>query len=544
MSFRINLSIFLLLISLCSGFAQNLSKPKLVLGIVVDQMRFDYLYKYWDRYQDNGFKKLIREGFQCKNLQYNYVPTYTGPGHTSIYTGTTPARHGVVSNNWYDLNQKRSIYCTQDDSVITIGSGSIGVGKMSPRNMLSTTVGDELRIASNLKSRVFGIALKDRASILPAGHAANAAYWFDGKSGNWVTSSFYGDKLPDWLSSYNKTQPAQKYLNGSWETLYKINTYTASKEDNSPYEKLFAGKASPEFPYNLKELMELNGGQGLIKATPFGNTITKELAIELIKQEKLGKGESTDMLCLSFSSTDYVGHHFGTDAIETEDTYLRLDKDLAELITFLETSLGKENILIFLTADHGGATVPAYLMDQRAPGGYIDYAGIEAKASDWIKNTTKLDSVILQLTNDQIYLDVNKIARAGKDVKKIEQLLADSLLLLEGIQCTSTSTLMKNEEYTYGIKSFIQKGYYAKRSGHVFMSLEPNWMEYARTGTTHGSAYSYDTRVPMLWYGWKIEVGETAQPYFIDDIAPTLSWMLDIPFPNATSGKPIEVKMR
>lgn len=524
--------------------SQTEKKPALVVGIVVDQMRFDYIYKYWNRYGNDGFKKLVREGYQCKNLQYNYVPTYTGPGHSSIYTGTTPERHGIVSNDWFDLKLNKSVYCTDDSTVSTVGSSTVSVGKMSPRNLLSTTVGDELRVASNLKSRVYGIALKDRASILPAGHSANAAYWFDGSSGNWVSSTFYLNELPKWLIDYNATQPGMKYLSKPWETLHELSTYTASLPDSTPYETPYKGTKSVKFPYNLPELMTLSGGQNLIRATPFGSTITKEFAIELIKQEKLGKNQSTDMLCVSFSSPDYIGHQFGTDAVETEDTYLRLDRDLAEFLKFLESWVGKEEVLVFLTADHGGATVPAYLMDLKVPGGYMDYRNVETKAKVWLKASTGLDNALVKVTNDQIYLNESAIAKAGKDLNEIEQMLADSLLKLEGIHATCAAYLIQRYEYTQGTRSQIQKGYYAKRSGHVMMTLEPNWMEYHKTGTTHGSPYSYDTRVPMLWYGWKVQHGESAQPYYIDDIAPTVSWMLNIPFPNATSGKPIAIPLK
>lgn len=544
MTKRFSIWLFLLFAANSCLWAQAEKRPALVVGIVVDQMRFDYIYKYWNRYGDGGFKKLVREGYQCKNLQYNYVPTYTGPGHSSIYTGTTPERHGIVSNDWFNIKANKSVYCTDDSTVQTVGSSTVSVGKMSPRNLLSTTVGDELRVATNRASRVYGIALKDRASILPAGHIANGAFWFDGQSGNWVSSTFYMNELPVWLQEYNKTQPAMTYLSKTWETLYDIKTYTASLPDSTPYETPYKGTKSITFPYNFPEIRQVSLGQGLIKASPFGSTITKEFAIELIKAEKLGKNKATDMLCVSFSSPDYIGHQFGTDAVETEDTYLRLDKDLEEFLKFLETWLGKNEVLVFLTADHGGATVPSYLMDLKVPGGYMDYSNVETKAKYWLKQATGIDNALVKVTNDQIYLNEAAIAKAGKNLNEIEQLLADSLLKIDGIHATSAAYLIQRNEYTSGTRSHIQKGYYAKRSGHVMMTLEPNWIEYHKTGTTHGSPYSYDTRVPMLWYGWRVVPGETEKPYYIDDIAPTLSWMLNIPFPNATSGNPIAIPLK
>ncbi|MCB0819561.1 MAG: alkaline phosphatase family protein [Bacteroidetes bacterium] len=519
--------------------AQKPEQPKLVVGIIVDQMRFDYLYKYYDRYGKNGFRRLIADGYQCKNLKYNYVPTYTGPGHSSVYTGTTPAYHGIVSNDWIDIQTGKSVYCASDNTVSTVGSSTVKVGKMSPANLLSTTIGDELRLSGNMQSRVFGVALKDRASILPAGHLANAAYWFDGASGNWVSSTYYMQELPKWLEKYNASQPAMKYLNGSWETLYPVDSYKASLPDSNPYEKKFKGRESSVFPYNLKELMEQNGGQEIIKATPFGNSITREMAQLLIEQENLGKGKFTDMLCVSFSSTDYVGHSFGTDAVETEDTYLRLDQEIATLLDFLDARYGRSGYLLFLTADHGGANVPKYLMDMHVPGGYMDYGPVLTQAQEIVKSVIGRDSGVVAITNDQIYLQPDVIKKSGKTMREVEDALAEELLGVNGILSTSTAWDMQHYEYTGGVRSLIANGYYAKRSGHVMMSPEPNWIEYDTTGTTHGSPYSYDTRVPMIWFGYTISKGETPLPYYINDIAPTISWLLNIPFPNACSGNPI-----
>ena len=537
-------AIFFLISGLQLAAGAESKPPRLVVGIVVDQMRFDYLYKYYNRYKDNGFKRLIRDGYQCKNLKYNYVPTYTGPGHSSIYTGTTPAYHGIVSNDWIDISSGKSVYCASDSKVSTVGSSTVKVGKMSPANLLSTTVGDELRLASNMRSRVFGVALKDRASILPAGHLANASYWFDGASGNWVSSTYYMEKLPDWLSKYNASQPAMNYLNGSWETMYPIASYTSSLPDNNLYEKKFKGKTTPEFPYDLKSLMSLNGGQDMIKTTPFGNTITREMAQKLIEEEKLGSSEFTDMLCISFSSPDYVGHSFGTDAVETEDTYLRLDEEIARLLTFLDERYVKDNYLVFLTADHGGAHVPKYLLDLKVPGGYMNYGPVLDKSQKIVRDFIGRDSGIVGITNDQIYLNEEVIEKSGKSLRELEQKLADVLIHDKGIISTSTSWNMQNYDYTKGLKLLVQNGYYAKRSGHVMMIPETNWIEYDTTGTTHGSPYAYDTRVPMLWMGGGIQPGETPLPYAISDIAPTVSWLLNIPFPNACSGNPIPLPLK
>jgi predicted AlkP superfamily pyrophosphatase or phosphodiesterase len=318
-------------------------KPKLVVGIVVDQMRYDYLHKYMEDYGNDGFRKLLNEGYSFDNAAYNYVPTYTGPGHASIYAGTTPARHGIVANEWIDPISAEPMYCVADKQVKTIGSKTEEVGKMSPRNMIASNVCDELKIFSNKRSKVFGIALKDRSAILPAGHAADAAYWFDGESGCFVSSSYYTQQLPLWLAKFNSKQLAMKYLNETWDLLLPADRYDESLADDNPYEGKFAGKEKPVFPYNLKELMPNNGGQNFIRSTPLGNTLTLNLAKELIANEALGKDEHCDMLAISFSSPDYIGHKFGTDARETQDCYLRLDRDLAELLRFTEEVVGNES---------------------------------------------------------------------------------------------------------------------------------------------------------------------------------------------------------
>jgi predicted AlkP superfamily pyrophosphatase or phosphodiesterase len=314
--------------------------------------------------------------------------------------------------------------------------------------------------------------------------------------------------------------------------------------DNNLYEKKFKGKTTPEFPYDLKSLMSLNGGQDMIKTTPFGNTITREMAQKLIEEEKLGSSEFTDMLCISFSSPDYVGHSFGTDAVETEDTYLRLDEEIARLLTFLDERYGKDNYLVFLTADHGGAHVPKYLLDLKVPGGYMNYGPVLDKSQKIVRDFIGRDSGIVGITNDQIYLNEEVIEKSGKSLRELEQKLADVLIHDKGIISTSTSWNMQNYDYTKGLKLLVQNGYYAKRSGHVMMIPETNWIEYDTTGTTHGSPYAYDTRVPMLWMGGGIQPGETPLPYAISDIAPTVSWLLNIPFPNACSGNPIPLPLK
>lgn len=511
------------------------STPKLVVGIVVDQMRYDYIYRFWDKYGTDGFKRLVNEGYFCRNTNYNYVPTYTGPGHASVYTGTTPAVHGIISNNWYVPGSKNEVYCATDTSVRGVGVGpEVAEGKRSPQRMLTTTVGDQLRLSSNMQSKVIGIALKDRASILPAGHTANAAYWFDEKSNLWISSTFYMNALPQWVSDFNTQKKPQQYLAQDWTTLLPAAQYTQSITDLNGYEGKFPGETTTGFPHKSAAI------SANIKATPWGNDLTKDFALATIKAENLGKGTATDFLAVSFSSTDYVGHMFGPQSMEVEDTYLRLDKDLAELLKFLDTWVGKQNVVVFLTADHGAVENPQYLIDNKIPAGFFN----EKMAVDSLKKMLKKQygdtTLLLAYSNQQVFLNHNLIRSKNWNQTEIENRVADLFLGFTGVETTVTATALRNTQFTDKPRSLVQLGWNATRSGDVCVVYQPGWFEDGfRTGTTHGAPWSYDTHVPLLWYGWKIKNGSSDEAQNITDIAPTVCQLLNIQFPNGCTGKPI-----
>lgn len=506
--------------------AQIKEAPKLVVGIVIDQMRYDYIYRYWEKYENKGFKRLVNEGFFCKNTNFNYAPTFTGPGHASIYTGTTPSVHGIIANNWFVSDSNKTIYCTDGK-----------YGQMSPENMLTTTITDELRLSNNMKSKVIGISLKDRGAILPAGHTANAAYWFEGTHGNWISSAYYANKLPLWVNEFNKKEMAKKYLSQPWKTLMPIETYSESLTDDNPYEGLFKEESKSVFPHNLPEIAKISG-LNLIRTTPSGNSLTKDFAIETIKSENMGKGKYPDFLTISFSSTDYIGHQYGTNSIEIEDTYLRLDKDLGELIDFLDSSLGSKNVLVFLTADHGATEAPAYLTANKIPSGFFQSDPVIYSLKKFL-NAVYGDSLVLDYSNQQIFLNHKVMTQKKINSDEIQNAVADFMLPIKGIANVLTATSLKNTEFKEGTNALIQNGYSEKRSGDVLINLEPSWIEYGKTGTTHGSAYNYDTHVPLLWYGWNIKNGNSAEAVNITDIAPTLAQFLNIQNPSGCTGKMI-----
>lgn len=514
--------------------SSSFSSPKLVVGIVVDQMRYDYIYRFWNKFGNNGFKKLINEGFFCKNTMYNYVPTYTGPGHASIYTGSTPSIHGIIANIWYDKFQGKKVYCTDDANVNTVGSNS-PAGKMSPALMLTTSISDQLRLSNNKGSKVISISIKDRAAILPGGHLANGAYWFDPSTGKFITSTYYMSQLPAWVDDFNKRQMADGYLSKSWNTLLPIDQYSESLPDDNKYEGLFSGESKPVFPHNLPEIKKSTGYE-LLASTPFGNTFTKDFAVEAIKSEQLGKGKFTDFLAISFSPTDYIGHQFGSNSVELEDTYLRLDNDLAALLSFLDSYQGKNNVLLFLTADHAAVETPAYLTDQKIPSGYFNSGHVVGSLKYFFANTYG-DSLVEYYANQQIYLKHKIIDEKKLNINELTQKAISYLIGFEGIAgIVSGNELSQRND---GVNLLIQNGYSPKRSGDIIITLQPGWIEWEHTGTTHGSPYSYDTHVPLIWYGWEVKQGYSSELINITDIAPTLADMLNIQAPNGCIGKPI-----
>ncbi|MGB5435960.1 MAG: alkaline phosphatase PafA [Maribacter sp.] len=512
--------------------------PKLVVGIVVDQMRYDYITRFWDHFGDDGFKRLVYEGFNCKNNHFNYAPTSTGPGHTSIYTGTTPATHGIIGNNWYDKELNAEVYCASDDKYHSVGTTS-DAGKMSPHRMLVTTVTDQLRLHTQMRGKTIAVALKDRGAVLPGGHTANAAYWFYGSTeGHWITSSFYMDKLPKWVNDFNASNIAAGYKK-PWTTLKDINTYLESGLDNTKYEGLFDGEVTPTFPHDLPKLWASNGDYDIIKATPFGNSITADFAIAALDGEKLGADNITDFLAVSFSSTDYVGHNFGVNSKEVQDTYIRLDRDLARFLEALDKKVGENDYTLFLTADHAAIHVPAYLQDHHIPAGYMDGGELKTKFMEFLKYKYGTTDIVKNSSNLQLFLDHDIIKNLDLKIGEVQETIARELLTYKDIDRVYTGQQMWENEYTEGIPYILQNGYNQKRSGDVLMVLKPGMVSYPKTGSTHGSPQIYDTHVPLLFYGKGIQKGATTKQTEISDVAPTISALLGIAFPNGNIGKPI-----
>ncbi len=545
------------LLATCLGlYAQEtLDRPRLIIGIVVDQMRYDYLYRFYPLYGPDGFKRLLNEGFSCENALYNFAPTYTGPGHAAIYTGTTPAVNGIIANEWFDREMGRMRYVTSDPTVNAVGANEpkARVGQHSPRVLLSSTISDELRLAFAMQSKVVGICLKDRGSILPAGHFPNACYWFDDATGNWITSTYYPDStgLPEWVMAFNRQKRAHTYLSGLWEKLYP-QPYAESFDN---WEKYKAGDYKPmslvvprAFPYSLRFWRDSLGskyGYGLLRFVPEGNTFTLDFALEAIEQMALGKDEYPDMLCLSFSAPDYCGHQFGIHAEEVQDLYLRLDREIARLLAFVDERIGKERALIFLTGDHGAAETPAHLLDLGAPAGVFPESALQDTLNALLKKRFKVAFDLVQaVANQQIWLYRERIDALGISRAAVVEAIKAFLRKQPGVYDVLTVEEAMRLPAEYPFIAEIRRGLHPKRSGDLLFLLEPGWHAddayFGRGGTTHGSPYPYDTHVPLVWYGWKIPMGQTVETVSITDIAPTLAALLRIMRPNGCSGKVIE----
>ena len=473
-------------------------RPKLIVGIVVDQMRWDYLSRYYDKFGEDGFRRLIDQGYSFDNCLINYLPTVTAIGHASAYTGTTPAFHGICGNNFYIDGRKT--YCTSDQSVDPVGSDNRKSGCMSPINLLSTTIGDQLRLHTDFKSKVIGISYKDRAAILPAGHSATAAYWLDTKNRQFITSTYYMKELPKWAKDYNKQ-------------LVKNEEFKQVGRDVGLY--------------------------------PLTGHITTDMAIAALKGEELGEGDETDMLCVSYSQTDVIGHKWGTRGEHTDEAYLELDKDLARLFAALDEQVGRGNYLAFLTADHAAAHNYQFMQDHKLAAGKWSSGDVREELEKYVSQQLgNSKPVLLGVADYRYFLDHQGIAQQGLQLQRVKDVVMDFLR-----QCPNIHFVVDFEKAaTAPVPAFLRErilcGYNFRRSGDIIVCLEPGFYEFGSwsspVGTTHGEWNPYDAHIPLLFYGWKIPHGASSKEVHITDIAPTVCSLIHIQQPNACIGESLQ----
>ena len=515
-------------------------KPKLIVQLVVSQMRFDYLNRYWDKFGNNGFKVLVNEGTYCRNARYNYLLTQAYPGLATIATGANPSVHGIISDKWFNRNTGNLVEATADEKVNTIG-GSFFSGKHSAKNLVTSTFGDELKL-TNANSKVISIAPDAGSAILLGGHSANGMYWFDTEKGLWVSSSYYTDALPAWLDTFNSKGFAKLYTEREWKALQPIEKYEeadtsavkSAEKKKGLAEKLkgmmdgIIGKPQPKTDY--KALLE----------NPYGNLLTKDMAIAAIAGENLGADDNTDLLCITFSTNRFIGSKFGPHSIEMEDTYLRLDRELAHFFEFINSTVGKENCLFILTSDQGVASTPDYLEKSKIPGGYFDPKKAMILLGSYLNALYGQGNWIMGYHDKQIYLNRKLIEDSNLNLADFQQKVAGFMLEFSGVANSTTAHNLQNGHFATGIMVKFQNSYNQRRSGDVIINLEPGWVERNGSITSANSPYDYDSHVPLIFYGWKAKRKSVLTPVYINDIAPTLSILLGITWPNGATGTPIK----
>ena len=495
------------------------------MGIVIDQMRFEMLERYSTTLSDDGFKKLQAEGFSFNNCKYNYIPTYTGPGHASIFSGQNPTTHGIISNDWYDRSTNKMVYCVEDNEVKTIGSKGKS-GNRSPKNFKSQSIADIIK--QNDKSKTFGVSIKDRGAILPAGQKADGAFWLD-ETNTFVSSSYYGHSLPHWLKVFNEKGLASQYAQLTWNLSLSPSAYMNSDEDLRKCESNYL-KKKPEFPYPLKEVSEKKGA-GVIKYTPYGNTLLTDLALELIVNEELGLDEYTDFLSVSYSSTDYAGHAFGPRSLEVQDMYIKLDLEIARLIDQLDSQVGKGNYTLFLTSDHGAVDCPG---TKANPNEYVDSEAIKARVDSICEVEYGL-KLVSHISNFQIWFDHALINEMFLNVDDVAFVVAEKMIEYNDgkafAQCWTKGDLMMCDEPTC---LQFKNAFDEDLSGDAFfMTTEGYLYSSSNIGTSHGTGYSYDTHVPFILYGANVNRGSSSSEIIIQDIVPTLLNLIEV-MPNTT----------
>ncbi|HMQ62515.1 MAG TPA: alkaline phosphatase family protein [Flavilitoribacter sp.] len=512
--------------------------PKLVVGIVIDQMRYDYLYRFQGDMSETGFKRLLREGNVMHDGHYAYVPTLTAPGHSCIYTGTGPAMNGIIGNNWYSRPENRVVYCAEDSTANTVGSGSVN-GKMSPRRLTSTTLADQLELATNRRSKPIGISLKDRGAIMPVGYLADGAYWYDGSNGHFITSDYYRKSLPDWVEKFNDRKLPDQFLDQPWTTLLPLDRYDETLPDDQPKERPFLNTERPVFPYDLKKITSVQrfgvgeSKYGILMSSPYGNSLTLEMAKAAIEGEQLGQDSITDLLAVSFSSTDYIGHQFGPQSVEIQDIYLRLDLTLSNLFQYLDSKIGLNNVLIFLTADHAAADIPGYISP---PAGYFKAGDFEEGLRQHLVKKFKKDPVE-SFINEQLYF--TKPLYVDKD--KLEGEVRAYAAGFPGVYGIIPLDDFGKCVTDPSVCDKIRKGIMPDRSGDLYVQLYPGWIAnyYEKGGTTHGSPYAYDTHVPIIFFGWEVRHSDNRERVWVEDIAPTVCDILHITRPSGCTGSVI-----
>lgn len=520
--------------------ASHAAEPKLVLLVTVDALRGDMPWRFKQRLTSNGFRRLMDQGVAYSQAHYRHSTTFTAVGHATIATGGNVAQHGLAGNDWYDQVRRRRVYCVEDEDHMIIGQAPQLHEGTSPRNLTSSTFGDELVLASGGRSRVFSVSMKDRGAILTGGHLGKA-FWYS-NTGNFVTSTFYYDQYPDWVDAWNKAAHAERFQNAQWTLLHDRETYIYAERDDRPTEFSYKNLGRV-FPHPLGN-PDRNDFHATLRRTPMGDELTLDFVQQLMTHEKLGQTAATDVLAVSLSATDYIGHAFGPNSLEWEDNMLRLDRSLAGFFEFIDKHVGLDKTLIVLSSDHGMNAIPEHLLGLGMTAGRHDAPKFIKTANAGLKRrfTTERDLVI-EFLNPSLYLDVRAVAELGLDVSEVERALAKEMLKIPGFALASTRTdLLAGNVTSDPILAKVQRAFHPRRSGNVMLVQDVSWYlspNPRASSAMHGSPYAYDTYVPIMFAGPGIPARTVHRSVGPEDIAPTITGYLGIKPPSGSTGTPL-----
>ncbi len=493
----------ILLLAFTSLLPADPPPPKLVVAVVIDQFRYDYLTRFRSEY-NAGFVRLLTKGAVFTNARYEHFPTVTAIGHSTFLSGATPSMSGIIGNDWYDRQEGKTVTSVGDPSTRLLGSDRETAGS-SPRRMLVDTLGDELKMSNGSRSKVIGISLKDRAAILPAGHMADAAYWFDSRTGNFVSSTYYFADLPQWAKDFNSSHPADQYRGATF----------LSKTMPAPGPALYSA----------------------IDASPYGNEIIERFAEAAIQAEKLGQRGVTDILTVSFSANDYVGHANGPDSPEVHEISLQTDRLLEKFFQALDQSVGMDNILLVLTGDHGVAPLPETNTARKMPGGRLPLGAVTKTVQAALVSKYGDGDWVVSNSEHSIYLNWNLIAAKNLDRAEVDRAAAAAAWTIPHVfRVYTRDQLMAGGALEDQVGRRVMNGFYARRSADMEVLLEPYWI-FTQTGATHGTTFSYDAHVPVIFLGAGIKPGRYDNAIAVNDIAPTLATILGVETPSGSIGR-------
>ncbi|MGH9837398.1 MAG: alkaline phosphatase family protein [Blastocatellia bacterium] len=518
-----------------NGNSSPAKKVRLVVGIVIDQFRADYLTRFEDQFGEGGFKRMLRDGANFTNAHYIHMPTYTACGHATFMSGATPAMNGIIGNEWWDRESAKRVTSVSDANVKLLG-GTEGASGMSPAKQIGSTLGDELKLASIGQSKVVGISFKDRSAILPAGKSPNGAYWYDAKTGNLVSSTWYFSDLPDWVKRFNREMRPDRWFGKRWERLLPESAYARSTADDVTFEKFAAGT---KFPYTITGGEEKPGPKFFtaFEYTPFANDYLVDFAKAAVEAEQLGADDVTDLLTVSFSANDLVGHFYGPYSQEVQDMTLRTDRTLAELFNYLDQKIGLESVVFALTADHGVAPVPEHVK-QFGYGGRIEARTITEAVEKALSARFGEEKWVLATLNGNVYLDDAAIERRKLDAEEVERVASQAVLKIAGVgDCFTRSRILSGRLPRTMIARSVANGFHAARNGNLVVVPHPFYFISEGVTTTHGTPYGYDTHVPMIFFGAGVAAGAYHVACSPADIAPTLAALLRVEAPSNSIGK-------